>query len=122
MTDPNHLARRYVAIWNEGDPERRRRTIADLFSADIAHFTRSLEAHGHAQMEKRIIGSHEKWVRDAAYEFRPLGEADGHHDIVRLRWQMVSAGGGPATSVGSDVLILAADGRIRIDYQFVDPM
>ena len=31
------LAERYVALWNEPDPDRRRRMIAELWTADGLH-------------------------------------------------------------------------------------
>lgn len=117
--DYDELAHRYVALWNEADDALRRRTVAALFAPDVMHCTRSLEANGLAEMEQRVIGSHRKWVRDAGCRFEPVGHADGHHDVVRLRWQMLSPQGG-AASLGSDVLVLAPDGRIRLDYQFID--
>ena len=49
------------------------------------------------------------------------GEADGHHDTVKLRWQMVPGAGGPADASGLDFLVLGADGRSRVDYQFIEP-
>ena len=118
--DLSVLACRYVAIWNETDADYRQREIESLFSPDIVHFTQSLEARGHTEMERRIISSHERWVRDGGYRFELLGAADGHHDVVRLHWQMIQAADSPAVSVGSDVLILAPDGRIKFDYQFID--
>jgi hypothetical protein len=116
------LAALYVGMWNEPHPMRRRAIIASLFSDDVQHFTKSQEAHGHAGMEQRVIGSHDKWVRDGGCEFRVIGQANGHHDMVRFGWQMVPAGGGAALALGSDVVILAEDGRIRLDYQFNEPM
>ena len=64
------LAARYVGMWNEVDPVRRRAIIASLFSDNVAHFTKSKAAHGHAGMEQRVIGSHDNWVRDGGCEFR----------------------------------------------------
>jgi hypothetical protein len=37
MTDPNELAGRYVAIWTEADPERRRAAIAESWTEDAVH-------------------------------------------------------------------------------------
>jgi hypothetical protein len=122
MTDMNDIVRRYVALWNEADAERRRAMIAELFAPDAAQFTPTKQVHGHGEMEQRVILSHEKWVRDERRMFLPLGEPSGHNDIIRMRWQMVHQDGGPATSVGTDVLLLDAQGRIRTDWQFVDPM
>ena len=116
------LAARYVGMWNEVDPVRRRAIIASLFSDNVAHFTKSKTAHGHAGMEQRVIGSHDNWVRDGGCEFRVTGQPNGHHDVVRFGWQMVPAGGGAPIALGSDVVILAEDGRIRLDYQFNEPI
>jgi hypothetical protein len=118
--DYDEFARRYVELWNEADADLRRREIAEIFAPDVMHCTKSQEARGHAEMEQRVIGSHVKWVRDGGYRFAPLGRADGHHDVVRLCWQMIPGNGGAAASLGSDVLILLPDGRIKLDYQFVD--
>lgn len=37
MGDPKELADRYMALWNEPDPERRRAAIAELFTEDAAY-------------------------------------------------------------------------------------
>jgi len=117
--DPNAFAERYVAVWNERDPERRRQRIAELWIPEGATLNKTLEARGYPGLEARVRGSHEKWVRDAGCVFRPR-DADGHHGTVRLRWEMVKPGGEVAT-VGADFLLLADDGRIRTDYQFIEP-
>jgi hypothetical protein len=39
---------------------------------------------------------------------------------VRFNWEMVPAAGGAAAAVGFDFLVLGDDGRIRLDYQFLD--
>lgn len=122
MIDPAGIAEAYMALWNETDPERRRVAIAELFAEEAVHLTKSVEARGHAELEQRVMSSHQRWVRERGFEFNLLGKAEGHHDVVRLRWQMVPGAGAPAISVGSDVLLLTADGRIRVDYQFVDPV
>jgi hypothetical protein len=40
-------------------------------------------------------------------------------DLVKFRWEMVSADGAIA-GVGLAFLVLATDGRIRLDYQFIE--
>jgi hypothetical protein len=37
MNDPKQLVDRYVAIWNESDPERRRQGVAELWSEAATH-------------------------------------------------------------------------------------
>ena len=45
---------------------------------------------------------------------------DGHHGTVKLRWEMLPAGGGEVISVGFDFLVLGEDGRIHTGYQFIE--
>jgi hypothetical protein len=56
----------------------------------------------------------------ASMLFRPRNVA-GHHDAVRFLWEMVSISDGKVISVGLDFFVLAEDGRIRTDYQFIEP-
>jgi hypothetical protein len=54
MSNLNEPVERYAAVWNEPDRERRRRSIAELWAEDGAHFTPSLEVRGHAAIETRV--------------------------------------------------------------------
>jgi hypothetical protein len=111
-----------VAVWNEPDPERRRRGIAGLWTEDGVHLTPSLEARGYAALEDRVTGAHDKWVKAGGFVFRPSKRLDAHHDAVRLGWEMIPVSGGEVAAAGWDFLILADDGRIRVDYQFSEPL
>ena len=55
------------------------------------------------------------------FVFRAIDNVDSHHDTIRFSWTMVSACGGEVASVGFDFPILAPDGRIQADYQFIEP-
>lgn len=121
MTTINELIDRYVALWNEADPKRRRARIAELWASDGVHFTRSLEARGYDAIEARVSGAYEKFVAGEGYVFKPYGAADDHHNGVRLSWQMVPARGGEIAAIGTVFIVRGEDGRIRCDYQFNDP-
>jgi hypothetical protein len=120
MSDLNELARRYIAVWNEPDPALRRKAIAELFAPDVVHYTPSLEVHGHAQLEVRVTTAYEKWVKPELYVFRPVANANGHHDAVRFNWEMVVLATGKVDSVGFDFIMLDNNGLIRSDHQFID--
>jgi hypothetical protein len=45
---------RYAAVWNEPDRERRRRSIAELWAEDGAHFTPHSRS---AAIETRVAGA-----------------------------------------------------------------
>jgi len=116
----NDFIERYVGMWNEADPARRRRTIEELWAPDCVNFTKSGEHRGYEALDKRVRLSWETWGRDAACLFRTR-HYDAHHGAVRFTWEMVNAGEGKLRSVGIEFLRLAPDGRIREDYQFVEP-
>ncbi|MEY9930736.1 hypothetical protein ABH926_005383 [Catenulispora sp. GP43] len=44
---------------------------------------------------------------------------DAHHNVARFKWQLGLADGEPMI-VGFDVMVLAADGRIRDVHGFLD--
>jgi hypothetical protein len=131
------LADRYVALWNEADPERRRRMIAELWTEDGAYILQppqemreiaarpgiglaaKLEARGHAELEARASSVHGEFIARGRFELRRRDDVDRVADVVKFRWEMVSADGAIA-GVGLAILVLATDGRIRLDYQFIE--
>lgn len=121
MTDPEAFTDRYIAVWNEPDAEARRAQIAALWTEDGVHLSPNHEARGYAALEARVRGAYEKFVAEGGYVFRRHGAADGHHGVVRFKWEMVPAGGGPIEAVGSDVFVFSPDGRLSADYQFAEP-
>jgi hypothetical protein len=120
MADIATFADRYVNIWNEPDAERRRQMIRDLWQEDARHLARTLEAVGHAGIETRVADAYGKWVEEKGNVFRLRDGVDGHHGTVKLRWEMLPAGGGEVISIGLDFLVLGDDGRIRTGYQFIE--
>jgi hypothetical protein len=114
------LVHRYLAIWHETDPDARRTAITGIWSEHARVCTVDNDYTGRAAIEARVTAAHDKWVAQEGFVFRPLGDADIHHDGVRIRWEMVPAGGGEAASAGVQFLLLDADGLVRFDYQFID--
>jgi hypothetical protein len=137
IREAEHLAARYVALWNEPDPERRRRVIAELWTEDGSQILQppqeiremaaspgigmaaTLEARGHAELEARAATSYEQWVGSDGLSFRRRDDVDRLHDVVKFHWEAVSQDG-QVTAVGLVFLILATDGRIRRDYVFIE--
>jgi hypothetical protein len=123
MRDVTELVDRYVAVWNEPDPEARRRTIASLWAEDGATLAKAAEncARGYDAIEARVTNAYRKWVRDAGFVFRSRHNVDTHNGVVKFGWEMVAAAGGKPGATGVNVFLLGDDGRIRIDYMFSDP-
>jgi hypothetical protein len=135
--DPGPLAARYVALWSEPDPEARRRAIRALWAdggAQLLHPPQlvrdaagqlgfphvALEARGYAALEARVTRSYDELVGSGRFSFEPLGEPVQLGDAVRLRWVARSRADGAVAGEGLDLLLLDEDGRIRVDYQFVE--
>ena len=120
MSDIQTFVQDYIAVWNESDAGKRRQLIRTLWQEDACHLARTLEAVGHAGIEKRVTDAYDKWVKEKGNVFRLQGSVDSHHDTVKLRWEMLPAAGGAVISVGFDFLVLGGDGRIRTGYQFIE--
>ena len=136
MTDTETLAEKYIALWNEPDADRRRRTIAELWTEDGRHIlqapqeiraiaaqpgiglTAILEARGHEQIEARAASAYEHWVGSERHSFRARDVAERLGDVVKFHWEAV-AEDGEVVAVGLNFLVLAGDGRIERDYTFV---
>ncbi|MEU7869240.1 hypothetical protein [Dactylosporangium sp. NPDC049140] len=128
---------RYVALWNEPDPNRRREAVRELWARDAVHvlqppaelravaaglgFDRPvLEARGHEALERRVTRAYEEFVAPGAFAFRARGDGERLRDVVKFRWEMVPTAGGDVAGVGLEVLLLDPDGRIAADYQFIE--
>jgi len=135
--DLKTLTDRYIAIWSESDPERRRAAVRQLWSPDGVHVLQPpqamrqaaeglgfdrlvLEARGHDALESRVARAYEEFVAPGAFVFRSRGDADRLHDVVKFRWEMVSRSDGDVAGAGLEILLLGADGRIVRDYQFIE--
>ena len=135
MSELKSLVDRYVAIWNEPNAEQRRQAVAALWTEDALHVllppqaTRdaaaalSVEAifqsRGHRELETRVTRAYEEFVAAGEFNFRSKNDAQRLNDVVKFRWEMVSKKGEVA-GVGLEILMLAADGRVCTDYQFIE--
>ena len=135
-TAAQELADRYVALWNEPDADRRRRTIAELWTKDARHvvqppqeiraiatqpgigLTAILEARGHQEIEARVASAYEHWVGSEGLSFRRRDDAEQLADVLKFHWEALDKDS-ELVAGGLHVLVLAADGRIERDYTFV---
>jgi hypothetical protein len=136
MTDTQAFAEKYLALWNEPDADRRRRSIAELWTEDGTHIlqppqeireiaarpglamTAVLEARGYEDIEARAASAYEHWVGSEGLSFRGRDDADRLGDVVKFHWEAVGKDG-ELVAVGLVFLVLTADGRIERDYTFV---
>jgi hypothetical protein len=130
------MADRYIALWNEPDGDRRRRTIAALWTEDGRHvlqppqeireiaaqpgigLTATLEARGREEIEARVASAYEHWVAAEGLRFRRRDDAEQLGDVLKFHWEALDKDG-ELFAAGLHFLVLAADGRIERDYTFV---
>jgi hypothetical protein len=90
MSDVNELVDRYIDVWNETDPGKRRALIARTFTED-AHFIDPVqEGDGLDGIEALVKGVQEKFP---GYRFRRTGTVDTFRDRVRFRWELAPESG-----------------------------
>jgi hypothetical protein len=137
MTTPTELVERYVAMWNDADPDARSAAVHELWAQDGAHILQLpdqmlgeakrigfinpvLEARGHNALEARVTRAHQEFVASGEFRFRPCGRAVQVGEVIKFGWEMVPAAGGNPAATGLEFLLLDAQGRIRCDYQFIE--
>jgi hypothetical protein len=134
-TKAEQLAERYTAVWMEPDGDRRRKAIADLWSEDAVHVLQptqevyeaaderavnpTWQVRGHDELEARVTSAYEDFVATGQMAFSDTGRREtpwrcGHLALGRslTGWRVLGA--------GLEFVILAADGRIATDYQFIE--
>src|SRR5918995_6602179 len=134
-TKAEELAERYTAVWMEPEDDRRRTAIAELWSEDAIHILQptqevydaaaeraanpTWQVRGHDELEARVTSAYEDFVATGQMSFRSRTGAKRLGDVVTWRWEGVSPDG-EVLGAGLEFVILAADGRIATDYQFVE--
>lgn len=63
---------------------------------------------------------YEEFVAPGEYVFRPRDNAARLRNLVKFNWELVSRATGEVAAVGLGVLILDDQGRITVDYTFVE--
>lgn len=137
MSDSNDITEKYVSLWNEPDPQRRRQLIRELWTEDgsqvleppheiiaaanaIGFRSPRLESRGYEQLEERVTTAYAEFVGSGQYRFRHRNNASQLDDILKFGWEMVTADNDEVVAIGLEVAMLAPDGRIRTDYQFIE--
>jgi len=109
---------RYLAMWNEEDPEARQRCIAEAWAEGAVYRDPLLEADGAEGLDAMVVTVHGHYP---GHRFRRTTGVDLHHDSVRFGWELV-APDGAVTVAGIDVASLAADGRLQRVTGFFGPL
>ncbi|AIY39364.1 putative isomerase [Collimonas arenae] len=128
MTELNHsatiadqahaIASRYIAAWSETDVARRRALIATVFTPEAVYLDPMARSAGHDGLDAMIGAVQQQF---AGLRFKLHGKQDGHNDVVRFFWTLGADGAEPV-AYGTDIAVVAADGRISKVTGFLDAM
>ncbi|MFE7110216.1 nuclear transport factor 2 family protein [Streptomyces sp. NPDC057575] len=117
MTAYDEAVQRYFAAWNAATDEELAKAVAATFTESATYTDPLADVRGHEELAATIDGAHQQFP---GFEFRLTSTPDGHHDIARFGWELVSAADGSAPVAGFDVITLADDGRITSVSGFLD--
>jgi hypothetical protein len=108
---------RYLAAWNERDAKRRLELVAHTWAEDGSYVDHARQAREHESISAMIAKAQ---IPYPGYRTALASGIETHHEYVRFSWV---AGGVPDTPLyikGTDVGIVAADGRFKAVIGFVD--
>lgn len=109
---------RYLATWNERDPERRRTMMSEVFAEDGSYIDPNRHGVGYQEIETLISSAQRAFP---GYSLRLVSTIDTHHDgYVRFSWAAGGTPDAPLYLAGTDFVRLAADGRVQSVVGFGD--
>ncbi|MCP2337809.1 nuclear transport factor 2 family protein [Actinomadura rupiterrae] len=114
--EKNQLVARYVAVWNEPDPARRREAIASLWAEDAVELVEEATFTGLTELEARIAEAHQQFVQTGGYTVDHANDAVSHHDAVTFTIRLTQDT--QTAWAARVVLLVGEDDLIRHDYQF----
>ncbi|WP_406327371.1 nuclear transport factor 2 family protein [Streptomyces sp. NBC_00203] len=108
---------RYFEAWNAGGQDALAKAVAAAWTADGSYTDPLADVRGPEQIAALIAAAQEQFP---GFAFRLLGAVDGHHDVARFGWELVSEADGSAPVAGFDVITLDGEDRIRSVHGFLD--
>lgn len=106
----------YIAMWNEGEPARRRELAGDVFTADASYVDPVMSGEGQDGIEAMVAAAQKQFP---GHRFELTQGPDTHNDRVRFAWRLVGAQGPVANGV--DFASIAPDGRLSAVTGFLEP-
>jgi len=116
MHNPQAIALRYLAAWNEREPAARHARVAGLFAEASSYVDPMMRGAGIDGIDAMIGAAQQHF---AAHRFELRGTPDGHSDVVRFSWTLCAPDGG-AVAHGTDVATVGLDGRLADVTGFLD--
>jgi len=116
MHNPQAIALRYLAAWNERAPAARRAQVAAIFAEASSYVDPMMRGAGIDGIDAMIGGAQQHFP---AHRFVLRGTPDGHNDVVRFAWTLQAPDGQPVAH-GLDIASITHDGRLADVTGFLD--
>jgi hypothetical protein len=110
------IVEKYLAAWNERDAAARRAAVAAAFGPEAAYKDPLMQGAGHGAIDAMIAAAQGRFP---GHRFELAGTPDSHNDVVRFSWTLGVPGNAPVAR-GTDMAVLAADGRLASVTGFID--
>jgi hypothetical protein len=136
-TELKQLIDRWIAQWNEPEPDERRRLIREAWAENgyqvmvnppegirdtAAHYGvpfPAVEIRGHDALYARVTRAYDMFIASGEYAFEQESVVRQAGAAVALTWVMRSRKDGSVAGSGLEVLTFDADGRVRSNHEFV---
>ena len=115
MTDHTTIASRYVDLWNERTPSRRREMLSQDWTVDASYVDPLMRGDGLDGVDALISGVQQRFPE---FRFKLIGEPNGYGDNLRFWWGL-GPDGVDSPIKGTDFAVLK-DGRIKSITGFLD--
>lgn len=113
---PQSIADRYISLWNEADPGRRRALMAETWSQDGRYVDPLMSGEGREGVASMIEAARAQFP---GHSFALRGEPDGYGNHVRFSWSLAPDVGAPV-AFGTDIAVLDEHERITSVIGFLD--
>jgi len=115
MTEATQLVDRYIDMWNETDPAKRKALVAEIWTDSPTYVDPVLRGDGREGIDAMVAQVHERFP---GHRFRRTSEVDGHNDRARFGWAL-GPEDGPPVVMGVDFAAIS-DGRLASVTGFFD--
>jgi SnoaL-like domain len=110
------IIERYIATWNETDPEVRHGLVQELWAADGTYTDPLADVSGPDAIDG-LIGAVQQQFPGLVFSLG--GPVDANHNQGRFSWHLGPAGQEPLV-IGFDVAVLNAEGQLASVHGFLD--
>jgi hypothetical protein len=113
----NQWVTHYIACWNEHDPVKRRKLVAETWAEAGAYVDAHRNAKGQDALDAMLSKAQETYP---GFRLRLISKIEAHSRFLRFSWGAGGTDEAPLYLGGTDFVTLGEDGRALSVVGFVD--